>query len=373
MTGSEPAKSLEEEGKTPLAEIDSGHKHRKIRTLAFSADGRLIASGSGDPTVRLANVPTQRAIAVQPGSKPPYGVTELAFSPDGDVIASVSRSERPALYFKPLLWHLPARKLVRPCHGKGLWNRFTNPVFTPDGRTVAFACDVVRFFAVDSGDQVLAFPKAEALPTALRFFPDGKMLLAGDDEGTLHVWDAHRPQLTQTLEQHSSAITCVAVTADGKRIASADDRTICLWDLPSGRLRRIYTVNWGTTSCLVFLSGEEDLVSTHAVRGDLLVYRWSPHTDAAIACREAGMTASAVAISPDGQYLATGDRWCDVIQVWPLADVVPPATPTPSSSATHVPRSSRTSSASKASVNGRNGSLNGHATRGNRDRTVVPG
>lgn len=104
--------------------------------------------------------------------------------------------------------------------------------------------------------------------------PDGQILLSGDQQGTLHLWDLERQEIVWTLTGHTQPITAIVVSADGKTILSSSlDHTIRQWDLHQGRLHRV-------------LQG---------------------HTN--------GVTA--LALSADGQWLASGSR-DQTLKLWNL-------------------------------------------------------
>ncbi|MEQ9236608.1 MAG: pentapeptide repeat-containing protein [Coleofasciculus sp. E2-BRE-01] len=77
--------------------------------------------------------------------------------------------------------------------------------------------------------------------TALVISPDGTHLISGADDQTVKIWELETGRLIRTLRGHSDAISSVAISPDGKRIASSsDDKTVKLWDFETGNLLQTF-------------------------------------------------------------------------------------------------------------------------------------
>lgn len=159
-----------------------------IGALAFSPDGKLLASGGTDALVKLWNWHKPRALASLQGHQ--GSVTALAFSPDGKVLASGGADGTVRL------WDVAGRRLRATLPGH------PGPVrvlaFTPEGRTLASggAEDQVRLWNVPTGQAVGALRFAEAGSqgvASLAFAPDGSVLAARAVGEALRVWRAPWP------------------------------------------------------------------------------------------------------------------------------------------------------------------------------------
>lgn len=209
-----------------------GHR-RWVRSVAFSPDGKHIVSGSMDNTVRVWNVRGGN-LHLPPFEGHRGGIWCVVFSPSGKQIASASDDDTIRVWDA-----LNGKQYLHPFEGHTA--SVKSVVFSPDGMQIASASDdgTIRIWDIQSGQ--LYLPPVEANQGrvwSLAFSPNGKQIVSGGDDGTVRVWDAQDGQrCIVSFKGHGSRVRVVVFSPDGKQIASSsEDRTIRLWHIESGKL-----------------------------------------------------------------------------------------------------------------------------------------
>ncbi|ARV62603.1 hypothetical protein BZZ01_31765 [Nostocales cyanobacterium HT-58-2] len=261
--------------------------------VAFSPDGKTIASASQDKTVRLWNVQGQLLKTLNGHSDAVYGV---AFSPDGKTIASASQDKTVRL------WNVQGQ-LLKTLNGHS--SEVIGVAFSPDGKTIASASwdKTVRLWNVQ-GQLLKTLNGHSSGVYGVAFSPDGKTIASASRDKTVRLWNV-QGQLLKTLNGHSSEVIGVAFSPDGKTIASASwDKTVRLWNVQGQLLK---TLN-GHSSGVYGVAFSPDGKTIASASWDKTVRLWNQQGQLLKTLNGHSSEVNGVAFSPDGKTIASASR-----------------------------------------------------------------
>ena len=275
----------------------TGHTAR-VTSLGFPADGRFLASGSFDRTVRLWDIDTGEQTALFAGHR--AGIGAIAVSPDGKTVVSGDSTWKGVL----ILWDVETGEQIKrhTIYTDNLIHRFK--IWIDKSRTV---------------------PNPNAIE-AIAFSPDGETFVSGHRDGTARLWDAETGRKISAFREHKRAgINDVAFSPDGKILMSSTYDGTVLQTFQKGKrlTRKMSYVPF--PEHLVFSPDGTHIIGSgylgretigkkrfvhkwDAVTGRLLMSTPTAHTDQLIA----------LAVSPDGSTILTGS-WDGTIHQWDTA------------------------------------------------------
>jgi WD40 repeat protein len=323
--------------------------------FAFSPDGKTLVTGTGD-SVTVINLTTGKevvrfevkdavfgALAVSPDSKtlavgyahgvrlydltqgkdavardtehPDLYVMALCFSPDGKTLVSGTNVG------KCIVWDIAAKKTQRQFHVARVKDSYSGahyPVFTPDGKTLAWTHDDdyrIHLTDVATGAE-LHRPEGKPLPRRIAFAHDGKHLVAPCYDGKLRIWDATTGKVVRAFDKECRYFRQLVLSRDGKNLVGIGDVAV-VWDTESGKVMRK----------IEFTEGETDLCAVGAISADgktlamgeytfdskakerICQVRWVEIETGKVLNRSShgGFLIFAIAFAPDGKGMASLD------------------------------------------------------------------
>jgi WD40 repeat protein len=342
-----------------LWDLTTGRKkgelsHRDVvEAIAFSPDGKLLATGSLDSAVRLFNLGTgEQSTALGHNG----WVWSVSFSPDSRKLASAGTDGVVRLWDVDELW--PRRLLVRlPVEVRaiafspagdalatsseegsaGLWDLQTGQLRLDLSRGrgehahtdfgLAFSPDRKRLL-ISSRERVDIWDLSQRRRTAewslpdlglMALSPDGTTVATGSDDWALHLWEIATRRLFLRLEQRGRGadtpdqLMDLAFSPDGARLAALYRHSLQIWDLPSGRLRA--NLHDGVGGRLAFSPDGQTLVT---VAGDTIQVRDARTGEVQRKLLGHEGPIRSIAFSNDGKTLAAS-RMDRTIRLWNMA------------------------------------------------------
>jgi WD40 repeat protein len=296
-----------------------------VESVAFSPDGRHLASAGQDGTVRLWEASSGKEVLTLQGHT--SAVSCVAFSPDGRRLASAGDGT-------VRLWEVASGKELFSLQGNTGIAGIYSVAFSPDGQRLASAGGdgtgdgTVRLWEVASGKQLLALKGHFGVAYSVAFSPDGQRLASAGLDRTVKLWEAASGKELLTLQGHTSAVRCVAFSPDGQRLASAvaaygktqNYGEVKLWEVASGKELR--TLQWQTSNghirSVAFSPDGQRLASAG---GDGTVRLWEVTSGKQLlALKGHTGAAESVAFSPDGRRLQLASASADrKVRLWVAA------------------------------------------------------
>ncbi|HAG85168.1 MAG TPA: hypothetical protein DCL61_29470, partial [Cyanobacteria bacterium UBA12227] len=318
-----------------------------VYSISFSPDGQMIASASGDGTVKLWELDGTLLHTFQANR---VGLYSVSFSPDGQTIISAGADG----ILK--LWKLDGTLLhTFEGHGGGTYSVNFSPngqviasagddgavkiwkldgtllhtfeghtgqiytvCFSPDGHTIASANadGIMKLWQFD-GQRLKTFQRHLGVVTTVTFSPDGQTVASASPDGTLKLWNIDGMRL-QTIEGYREAVKTVSFSPDGQMIASASaDGTVKVWGVDGALLQTF----WGHSERVYSVSFSPDLQKIASASADGRVKLWHFEGAGVQEFQGRGGMVWSVCFSPDGRMIASAN-YNNTVKLWRLDGTV---------------------------------------------------
>ena len=281
-----------------------GHSH-SVRSVTYSPDGKCLASGSNDETIKIWNMVTGKEVKTLRGHNDE--VTSVTYSPDGKYLASGS-------YKIIKIWNAATGREIKTLTGYNSW--VLSVAYSPHGKYLASggADNTIKILNMVTGKEVKTLRGHNDWVESVTYSPDGKYLASGSEDKTIKIWNAITGEEIKTLTGHNGYVFSVTYSPDGKYLASGSaDHTIKIWNALTGREIKTLTGHTGSVLSVTYSPDGKYLASGST---DHTIKIWNAVTGEEIKTLT-GHTGSVLSVtySPDGKYLANGSA-DKTIKIW---------------------------------------------------------
>ncbi len=211
----------------PQIMVSAGHLEQ-VNSVSYSPDGKYLASGSSDKTVKIWDAVSGRCLKTFEGHSD--WVNSVSYSPDGKYLASGSSDDTVKI------WDVASGRCLNTLEGHS--NNINSVSYSPDGKYLASGSGdkTVKIWEAASGRCLKTLAGHSEYVSSVSYSPDGKYLASGSGDKTVKIWEAASGRCLKTLEGHAEYVRSVSYSPDGKYLASGSgDKTVKIWEAASGR------------------------------------------------------------------------------------------------------------------------------------------
>jgi WD40 repeat protein/serine/threonine protein kinase/class 3 adenylate cyclase len=285
-----------------------------VQTLAFSPDGAMLASGGQDGLVKLWDSKTGRLLGTLPGRD--SWIQCVAFSPDSTMFAAAAGDEA-------VLYDTRTQKELHKLTGHQKVIQLMSLAFSPDGRTVATASKdtTLKLWDANTGKEIRTFAGHAKEVSSVAFTPDGRHVISGSWDGTVKMWDVATGALTRTFNGSQVYVFTLAISPDARIVATGGpDGRVRLWSIASGEEIMALSGNQLTVPSVAFSPDGRTIASVGGASGSVKIWGGTLTDTMAEAERLSGS-----AIKGFGQGQLAAEREKELLAKYPN----PPALPAP--------------------------------------------
>ena len=282
-----------------------------VRSVSFSPDGTLLASGASNGTIFVWDVETGEKVETLAGQG---GIISLSFSPDSTLLAWSSFGSSSRVF----VWDVETGERVETLAGHTDGVRSLS--FSPDGSLLAVGTRDGRIFLWDVavGERVETLIGHTDGVESVAFSPDGSLIASASSDGTVKLWDVDTGGRIETLIEHTGWwVHAVAFTPDGTLlIFDPLESTVRVWDVATGEMveTRGKFTEW--SSAMVF-APDGSLIALPSFNGTVRVL------DVATGRRVETLVGhrdgiESVTFAPDGSLIASAS-YDGTVKLWDIS------------------------------------------------------
>ncbi|KAJ3428050.1 wd repeat-containing protein wdr-5.2-related [Anaeramoeba flamelloides] len=286
----------------------TGHT-KWVNCLAYSPDGKTIATGSNDETIKLWNADNGELKKTLAGHT--QCVNCLAYSPDGKTIATGSNDDTIKL------WNADNGELKKTWRGHTKW--VTCLVYSADGGILATASQdqTIKIWNSQTGKLRATYIKVHTKEVnRLIFSPDGKTLASCSKDHTINLWDTERSKLKDSLKIHSGNVKDMALCPDGKTIATCGsiDQTVKFSTFETSELKTTRKGHKGIINMITYRPDGKEIATCS---DDKTIKLWDLKTGLlkTTFVKEHTKEINSLIYSPDGKTLASCSK-DNIVNLW---------------------------------------------------------
>ncbi|MEG4243205.1 NACHT domain-containing protein [Microcoleus sp. MON2_D6] len=291
-----------------LANSDFTKIFSSVRSVIFSPDGKLLATGDSDGVVRLWEASSGREILTCKGHT--NVVESVTFSPDGEILASGS-------YDKTIkLWDVKSGECLKVLQGHTESVMFVT--FNPDGNILASGSfdRTIRLWDIRTRKCLQILQGHTESVFSVAFHPAGEMLASGSSDTTVRLWNIHTGECLQILHGHTKNVFSVAFNSIGEILASGSgDETVKLWNIGSGECLKTLEGHFGHVRSIAFSPSDEILASGSQ---DCTAKLWDINSGECLNTLQGhNDRVGSVAFSPNSEILVSGS-YDKTLRLWAI-------------------------------------------------------
>jgi WD40 repeat protein/transcriptional regulator with XRE-family HTH domain len=264
--------------------------------LFEKSNHQILASGSGDQTIKLWDINTGECLKTYTGHT--NWILSIAFSPDGQTLFSSS----PDRLVKQ--WEVSTGKCIKTFTGHQNW--VMSVAVSPDGQTLVSSSgdQTIKLWDVRNGTCFKTLTGHNQAIWSVAFSCDGKTIASGSPDQTVRLWDISTGQCLKTLCGYTNRVYSVAWSPNGTIASGSFDAVVRLWDAETGQCRKILS---GHTQQVYSVAGSWERQILASGSGDRTIKLWDMRTGQCLRTLIGHENwVYAVAFSPYGQILASG-------------------------------------------------------------------